>query len=568
MRSLKAAMQTAYTQFGKAFKHKFFGKDFSKMHFSLPFFGREEQYTTRRPELCRKHTDYYSIRVDEPERYRSGVEAASLFELSDTKRGYGSREIEKKTTAFGRFVRRHRGAIIAASILFVISASVFGGVHYVNKLFHSQTLFISDEQQAGNVTIKQRLTTSKEMEEKVSYFLLVGVDDSSLLTDCIWLACFDIEKSDVKVMQIPRDTYVGNESTTGKINNVYASPKTVVYCEKCGYSPEKAEQEDGQHTLCGSKLGKVKESNISALIRAINDHFGMPVDHFVTFNFAGFAKIINQMDGVDIHLDYRVHDPAIDLAPGDHHLTGWQAVDFMRSRKGFKNGDLGRVSNQRILIEAMVQKALNMELTQMLSLITACSDCFQTDLSPADITDYAMHARSVDVSKMEMFTMPGIDHWVRPNPSYFLCNEEETAAIINEKLLPYGLPDGSMITVDDINFPGVNDKYTSKTTADDDTPKTTQTTTERTTTTTEEPVIITTTTTTGTTGTTGTAATEPTTTTSTTTTTTTTTTEQTTTTTTTTQQTTTTTFPTLVEEVIIPAEPQGGGVSPLSDPRG
>ncbi len=405
-----------------------------------------------------------SHRLEEPMRYLRGIEAAELFELAEAERAIPQSEAAPQRTGAAGFFYRHRKGLIAACLVF---AMLFGGVRYLMNLYTKEDIFISDEIQAGNITITDRLTTTEEQAEKVTYFLLLGVDDSSMLTDCIWIMCWDHVANEVNVMQVPRDTYVGSPDSPypHKINAVYGHPRTVKWCDTCGLSPHESERENGEHTVCGTDLVSRKESNVSALIRVINDRLGLPIDHFVIFNFHGFAKIIDTMGGVDIHLDYTVKDPAIHLEPGDHHLTGWPAVDFMRSRKGFANGDIGRVSNQRVLIDALLQKALDMDLASMLDVVITCAnaECFQTDLSLAEIKDMAVSARQLSVDKLTMVTMPGYDHWVRPNPSYYVCYEEQTAQMINEYLLPYGLPDGSMASADTVNFPTPEDKLTATT---------------------------------------------------------------------------------------------------------
>ncbi len=392
-----------------------------------------------------------------PQRYKRGIEAAELFELAESERRavrcMASGEGTETAPAKRGFFYRHRKGLIAACMIFAL---LIGGVQYLKGLYVKEEIFITDVEQTGNITISDRLTMSDEHADKVKYILILGVDDSSLLTDCIWIMCFDNAAHKMNVMQVPRDTYVASDSpSTGKINGVYANPKKVKWCETCEYAPEAEEIDGSRHSVCDTKLTKKKESNISALIRVINDRLGLPIDHFVIFNFRGFAKIIDTMGGVDIHLDYTVKDAAIHLEPGDHHLTGWPAVDFMRSRKGFSNGDIGRVSNQRILIDALMQKALNMDLASMLDVVITCAnaECFQTDMSIAQIKDIAVAGRQMSVENLTMVTMPGYDYWPKGGLSHYVCNESQTAEMINQYLLPYGLPDGGMASVDTINFP-------------------------------------------------------------------------------------------------------------------
>ncbi len=423
-----------------------------------------------------------------PKRYRRGVDAAKIFELPEAKRNFGKTESKYDSPFYlnpaAVFASKHKKLITTLSVLLIVAYAVTAGVTSIARLYTSKTVFIEDEQVAGNITITDRITTTTEMSQKVAYYLLVGVDDSKSLTDCIWITCYDIANSKVTVMQVPRDTYVGDESANGKFNAIYGNPKKVKFCETCQLMPDEDEIEDGVHTVCGTEITKIRESNISATIRAINEHFGLPIDHFVIFNFRGFARIVDTMGGVDIHLERGIHDATITLSAGDHHLDGWDAVNYMRHRKSYKEGDVARVSAQRLLVNALMQKALDMDVTDMLAVLTKCIGAFQTDMSMQEMTALATQARSVKVENLEFFTVPGYDYWKKPNPSYYICDEYETAEMINEKMLPYGLPDGGECSDETVNFPDVKGRKTTARTRPTDENgeviKTTTTTTETT----------------------------------------------------------------------------------------
>ena len=48
-----------------------------------------------------------------------------------------------------------------------------------------------------------------------------------------------------------------------------------------------------------------------------------------------------------------------------------------------------------------------------------------------------------------MFELPGNDRWVKPHPSYYICDEEKAVEAINQYLLPYS----PKLTADDLDFP-------------------------------------------------------------------------------------------------------------------
>ena len=137
------------------------------------------------------------------------------------------------------------------------------------SVYRSKSVF--SDSPLDDSAIQQRLITEEANRDRVTYFLIVGVDKSSKLTDCIWLMCFDNEAHQMNVMQIPRDTYVGRDSLAPhKINAVYSNPQTVDWCDKCKRAVAQDETEKGRHTVCGKKVTQKTESNISALIRCIN----------------------------------------------------------------------------------------------------------------------------------------------------------------------------------------------------------------------------------------------------------------------------------------------------------
>ena len=61
-------------------------------------------------------------------------------------------------------------------------------------------------------------TTTKPTSKNI---LLCGVDESKQLTDVLMFAHIDYISGNVDVLQIPRDSFVGDIVPTGKINEIY-----------------------------------------------------------------------------------------------------------------------------------------------------------------------------------------------------------------------------------------------------------------------------------------------------------------------------------------------------------
>ncbi len=270
----------------------------------------------------------------------------------------------------------------------------------------------------------------------VSYFLVTGLDESENLTDVIMVVCFDHDKNEASVLQIPRDTFVGTEIRTGntaKVNAVYGHPR------------------DG-------------ESKIKALMRCINDYFGLPVDHYVTFTLKGFRNVVDAVGGVEMTLDHRmlvgnsVSDEHYYLGPGTVLLDGADAESFVRHRNSYVMGDLGRVKAQRDFVIAFAKKLMNMGAGDMMSIAQTCFDEVTSDLSIGDVLDYVGEVRELNFDNIYFYSLPGQSITTRPDGlrqklSYFSIHKSEYVEMINEHFLPYA----DKVTASDLKITELHD---------------------------------------------------------------------------------------------------------------
>ncbi len=397
------------------------------------------------------------------ERARSAeYHSAAKRSANSRSENYGSVRSAQSRSSSGKRKRKVKQAypkravavpiVCMCIIVFVVLSSS------LDKLMNA-SLFSGSEDES---VIQERLITSEENQDKVTYFLIVGVDKSSMLTDCIWILCFDNEAHEMNVMQIPRDTYVGTENAYPyKINSIYGNPKTVDWCETCQTSVDEDEVVDGVHTVCGTEVEQKTESNMSALIRYINTNLGIPIDHYILFDFDGFEAVVDAMGGVDITLDedlrvYPSKSEYYTLPAGENHLDGATALDFMRNRQAYSDGDLGRIKAQRQIIYAMLEKVMDMSSLNILSLITAAYGNFSTDMSLADIRSFINPLKNCTSDSLNMFELPGYSYWAEPHSShqsYYVCDAEAALEAINTYLMPYG----DKLTIDDILFPNPAD---------------------------------------------------------------------------------------------------------------
>ncbi len=254
-----------------------------------------------------------------------------------------------------------------------------------------------------------------DAERKSDFFtmLVVGTDAASMSTDTIILASFDIAANKLNMMSIPRDTIVNTRRTNKKIN--------------CAYS--------------------AAGGDIFALYDEVESVTGIRPDKYVIVSVDGFVKLIDAVGGitVDVPIDMRYNDPTqnlvIDIDKGVQTLDGYDAMGFMRYRKTYAEGDIGRIKMQHTFISAAVRKLLTpATFVKIPELAEIFSENVETDLSVGNVIWLGKKLLSVNTeSDVKTHTLPGYAEYYN-HLSYYFPNEAEVLSVINEFYNPYTTP--------------------------------------------------------------------------------------------------------------------------------
>ena len=109
------------------------------------------------------------------------------------------------------------------------------------------------------------------------------------------------------------------------------------------------------------KLDKLTHCGIygtSCSMKTLGNLYETQIDYYVRINFTGFKKLIDAMGGVTVYSDYAFTAiTRTDIAQGENHLTGQQALDFARERYTLQGGDNERGRHQMQVITAVIEKA-------------------------------------------------------------------------------------------------------------------------------------------------------------------------------------------------------------------
>lgn len=103
----------------------------------------------------------------------------------------------------------------------------------------------------------------------------------------------------------------------------------------------------------------LEEGGVPLQTRAVEALFGTRIDHTVVVDFEGFAALTDAVGGIDVDVT-RPFTGTIEslhyFPPGVNRLNGALALDFVRERKAFADGDYQRVRNQQIFLKSVLAK--------------------------------------------------------------------------------------------------------------------------------------------------------------------------------------------------------------------
>ena len=235
--------------------------------------------------------------------------------------------------------------------------------------------------------------------------LLLGINDS--LADTIMVASFDCDARHVDLISIPRDTYhfrpeyAGSQSYL-KINAVY------------------------QKT----------EKPLETAVAVSEILLGMPINCYAIVDYDGIEKIVDAMGGVPMDIPKRMKysDPTdtpplyIDIPAGKQTLDGETAVKFLRYRKGYAEGDIGRIKAQQTFMKSAFRQMLSFDLPKIAKVIFENVD---SDIRLRTATSLAQKAVGMKGEDIEAYIMPNTLQDVAP---YYVYPDSEGIAKLIEKI--------------------------------------------------------------------------------------------------------------------------------------
>ena len=178
-----------------------------------------------------------------------------------------------------------------------------------------------------------------------------------------------------------------------------------------------------EHTSKSGKLIPAVYSKINSsfnwggaplLIQTVEEMTELKIDHYIEINFAGFARIVDSIGGVEVCTKKNINDPKshLILEAGVHTLNGIESLKYVRTREFDGLGDLGRMQRQQAFMSAVLRKATSagvlLNPVTMASFINSSLSAVTTDseLKNSDLIALAKQMKSLSTSSVRTLTVP------------------------------------------------------------------------------------------------------------------------------------------------------------------
>jgi LCP family protein required for cell wall assembly len=199
---------------------------------------------------------------------------------------------------------------------------------------------------------------------------------------------------------------------------------------------------DGQFV----KINSFYNQGPAAMVQAVNSFTGLPIDHYVEVNFAGFRNIVDTLGGVRVRFSQAVNDPdsGLNVPAGCVTLGGDQALAFVRVRH--VDSDYGRIARQQFFVQLVMKQVLSagtlLNPLKVINLVNAGAGNVTTDrgLGTGTIEKLAMQLRDFSPRAMDFRVVPSQPQYI-DGTAYVIPYASQSAALFDAIKSGATLPD-------------------------------------------------------------------------------------------------------------------------------
>jgi polyisoprenyl-teichoic acid--peptidoglycan teichoic acid transferase len=298
--------------------------------------------------------------------------------------------------------RIRRGVSISLVVVLVLVVGGAGYAYYLTHGFHRVEVkglhgALTTGKEAGTENILMVGSTSRcALKVQNPAYGLCSEGVNGVNSDVIMILHADPAHHRLALLSIPRDLFIPNARAEGP-----------------------------------DKIDAGLYEGLTQLVSAIEEDFGIPIQHAVSLNFDQFANVVDALQGINMAFPISVFDRDSGLnvqAATCVHLNGTQALQVVRSRHlQYKTADsstvvgtswpreglsdLARIRRDheflRVLATAVAKQGLDNPITDTNLINSVKSDLtFDQSWSVSDMADLVLDFHSVNIGSVPQLTLP------------------------------------------------------------------------------------------------------------------------------------------------------------------
>ncbi len=300
-------------------------------------------------------------------------------------------------------------------------------VFYTGLQIYASTIITSG---VMGVTAKEYQTPPQYAGDEINIRLL-GIDYTSEegqsrspvgLTDMIMYIRFNFADNTIRMLQIPRDTYVGlpeNTGGTAKANSLYAN-------------------------------GPDEENRVNNIAHVLYEQYQLPVDHYASIDLDSFREIIDLFGGITVYVAEAMDFGGSYIPAGWQHLDGATSEFFVRNRGQYTTADIARLDNQRYFYSALFRLVRTSPWQEIVKLVPVVQQYVNTDIPTVDCAALGIQLLGVPSENILLAKLPVSDSLEYYNGnSMLVANPQATADLLNE----YFRHEENQVPVEELDIP-------------------------------------------------------------------------------------------------------------------
>ncbi|WP_051259782.1 LCP family protein [Peptoniphilus mikwangii] len=229
-------------------------------------------------------------------------------------------------------------------------------------------------------------------------------------SDTLMLATINKATNKMQVVSIPRDTYFeylpGSKKRHQKINAAFFI------------------------------------NGAEGTIAAIEKFLDTKIDKYIVVDYNTVIQTIDAVGGMDIDWEYDdyyytdewVNPPlVIDLKHGPNHLDGQAALNYLRTRKIYKNQDIDRIKAQQNFMAELFQKVKNPKNVVLIpKFLKIIAENTQTNMTRNEILSLGFYGvKNIKKDEINFKTLPG-DEYKPGKISFYKIDQDVARKVFSE----------------------------------------------------------------------------------------------------------------------------------------